>query len=425
MVILLFLYIVIPIIQVFFYISNNYIFDFIELINIIASITTLLWMLSNVLIASKVPFFQSIIPYDKKVKAHIIFSSGTILLVLYHGGYKFLTGYDIGITSIPLGIFFLIFIFVSIIWIPIPGFVKFREKIKSIPLFRVLTNYEFNKKFHIIAQPILGILIFIHIYYSGLFDDVPMVSNVIYLLFFVISYFLFILSKTDLFKYKCKVSSVDIINNNIVLLSLKSNREFNYRSGQFTFVGYKNSKGQKEEHPFSFISLGEKSSNSASFGIKILGDFTESLTKLKVNDNLWIKGVYGNFKPKDNGIKPIVLIGSGIGIVPIISIFKNLYNSKSPREISVFIAVNNRKEVLDFDLLEKAKKEMKNLKIEYLIYEEDGLLFSTKYFKNNIDDLENSEYYICCSPNVRKKIVFSLTSLRIKKSAINYEAFSF
>lgn len=409
MISLLVLYLLLPLIQIYFYLSSNFTFDFIEKANYISSITLLHWMLSNVLIASKIPMLQKLIPYDRRVKAHIIFSSGAIFLALYHGLYKFLVGYSIGITAIPLAITFGLFVFISVLWIRKPN---------------LINNYEINKKIHVFSQPILGLLIAIHIYSSGLFHEVPKISAYIYLSLFTFSYSMFILSKTTLFKTKAKIVSVRKIKD-LVMLDLSLSKSIRYNSGQFSFLGIKNSNGVSEEHPFSFLSVGEKSGKNVSFAIKALGDFTTSLGELKVDDQLWIRGSYGNFRPKKNNLKPITLIGSGIGIVPLISIFKELYENRSTNEINLFIAVNNREEILDMELLIKADKEMDNVTINYLIYQEDGLLFSSDYFSDKLKDPTKSDFYICSSPGVRKIIISSLKPFNIKKSQIHYEAFSF
>lgn len=224
MILLVLLYIVIPLLQVYVYLTYNYAFDFMERVNYIVAIASLIWMLSNVILASKVPYLQKVVPYDKRIKAHIFTSVGVVCFAIYHGLYKLLIGYSIS-AAIPFAVVILLFMGLSYLWIK-----------------RSNSRYDLNKKFHIYAQPVIGGMMFYHIYSAELFFDIPLYSSVIYILMFVIAYGLFILSKTGFFTQKCKVVSVKRVKD-IHILELEALNHFRYKSGQFAFLSYRDNSG--------------------------------------------------------------------------------------------------------------------------------------------------------------------------------------
>lgn len=395
--ILVLLYILLPALQVVIYLYYNYAFDLIEVLNFTTSITTLLWMLANVLIASKVPLLQRLIPYDRRIKAHILSSIGIVCFTLYHGSYKYFVGYDISV-AIPLAIVLALFMVISLLW---------TKKISK--------NYDLNKKIHVYTQPILGVILFYHIYTAELFSDIPIYSSAIYIVMFILAYGGFILSKTHIFRYECKVSSIERVKD-IYILELKTFSPLKYSSGQFSFLSFRNSNGVLEEHPFSFLSEG--GNKSIQFGIKILGDFTESLSEVKIGDTMWLRGSFGDFRPDFNSERHITLIGSGIGIVPIISLIKEIRSSHIEKKVSIFLSVDDKQELL-------GAEEFHDLDINYLVYNDDKQLFTKEYFEKELDHTENSDFYLCSSPGVRKVVMKILKELGVKRQQINYEAFSF
>ncbi|MDA3955396.1 hypothetical protein [Oceanispirochaeta sp.] len=319
------LYFLLPAIQIVFYFTGQAALEVIDAVNFICSIAALHWILANVLISAKVPWMQKHIPYDKRVRVHMIFSIGIIFFVLFHSTYKLILGYEIDLVTILLSLTLISLYLIAIMWVPIPGFSSFRAAITKKIGLRKVSDYESYKLSHRILLSVLGFLVILHVMLAGLFYDLNPISLTLYIFFFILSYGLFFLSMTGFTNKKAKVLKI-IKTEGILSLYLKTEKKLPYRSGQFTFLGFKTSQGRIEEHPFSFLSFDESGtghppggteefpSDAVSFGIRIVGDFTEELSLLKEGDKVWLKGAFGNFHPQ--GDSPVCLIGSGIGLVP-------------------------------------------------------------------------------------------------------------
>lgn len=81
-----------------------------------SSILLFHWYLSNVIIASKVPFFQHHLPQDQKVRFHILSSAGIALCLLYHALFKISSGKQIDLFSWTLLVATIILLITAYFW---------------------------------------------------------------------------------------------------------------------------------------------------------------------------------------------------------------------------------------------------------------------------------------------------------------------
>lgn len=96
-----------------------------------------------------------------------------------------------------------------------------------------------------------------------------------------------------------------------------------FRAGDFYFLRVPNVKGiSHEAHPFSVTTAPGKH-RIVTFTIQTAGDFTGSLSKLAAKDVVELEGPFGRFDQTIQMIPvavPIVLIGLGTGLAPLISL---------------------------------------------------------------------------------------------------------
>ena len=425
---ILIVYLLIPVYQIIVYMGLQFELMPIDAVNYVFSISAYYWMMGNILIASKLPVLDRFISYDKRIRLHIFSSAGITVAVAYHGLYKILMGYSLDPVSLLLLMGFACLILTSVLWIPLPGFQTFRRFVIRRIRNNVEKDYDRTKTLHSWLVLAIGGLIFFHIAGAGVFTETPLVSSLLYLLVYLAAMGIFLYSR-----YMRKPVSARILstaaNEDILVIEGETEKEISYLPGQFAFLGMKNDKGKWIEHPFSFLSSNIRDSSVqrqkqvVSFAIKMVGDFTRDLSLLKSGDQLRIRGAFGRFRPEQE--EKACLIGSGIGIVPILSILRGLKKDSDTMELLVFLAVNRQEEIPEKDEILKISEEMPGVQINLLVYQEDGILFSYDYFKRTLPDPKDFHYYICSSPGVRKILLGILKRFGISGKAIHFEAFSF
>lgn len=433
MIMVLLLYIALPAFQIVLFLYEQLSFGMgipiSEIINYSVSIAAVHWILANIIMGTKIPWLQKLVPYDKRIQFHIYSTAGILAAVGYHAVYKLANGYELETVTVLLISIFIILFAASILWIPLPGFKKLRLSILGKIKKGREIKYDSSKRIHIIIILALTGLITVHVINSGLLMQSQPVSVMIYALLFAATALFYLLSLTSLFKTGAKVVEVKE-HEGILTISLLPKRQFSYRSGQFAFIEFRDKSMSAGEHPFSFLSCQVNKQQSPEdrkeiiqFAARKIGPFTHALSRLKQGDMVNIRGPFGNFHPK--GKKRICLIGSGIGIVPLMSIVEELAAENTGQEITAFLSVNKRGEVPKLNSFLEMAGTLPNFKLHLLVYNEDGILFDKDYFNKMIEDKTAYLYYLCSSPFVRKIVVSSLTGLGVKRAAIRFEAFSF
>ncbi|KRN98869.1 oxidoreductase [Companilactobacillus kimchiensis] len=103
--------------------------------------------------------------------------------------------------------------------------------------------------------------------------------------------------------------------------------------GDFYFLSFPKIKGvSSESHPFSVTNIQRnKSKTAVTFTIQTSGDFTKSLSKIKADDEVNLEGPFGRFNKiieKDSTEIPLILIGMGTGLAPLIDLSDAYANSR-------------------------------------------------------------------------------------------------
>ncbi len=117
--------------------------------------------------------------------------------------------------------------------------------------------------------------------------------------------------------------------NGTLIITLKPqlhSHAIQLRPGQFGFLSIPNVGRDHDEHPFSLM---EQSAQTISFGIKIYGTFTETLTTLKPGAAVTLRGPFGQFGEHLLQAKQQVWIAGGIGVTPFISLLSEIQPNQS------------------------------------------------------------------------------------------------
>ena len=144
-------------------------------------------------------------------------------------------------------------------------------------------------------------------------------------------------------KYSCRITNIFMATKDIVVIELEreDGREFaHYKPGQYAALTYRTENGSMtRKHYFSFISS-PANKKTVRFGIKVMGNFTQGLARMKAGDSIMLWGPYGNFVFKEKQMRRAVFIAGGIGITPFMSAIRYARDMNSTNDLTLIF--NNR-----------------------------------------------------------------------------------
>ena len=188
-------------------------------------------------------------------------------------------------------------------------------------------------------------------------------------------------------------------------------------AGDFAFISFPNVKGMKEPHPFSILNIPERD-GYVQMSIEGVGDFTKNLPKLEVGEKVNLTrgyGVLSSMIEKSGKNEKFVLIGGGIGVVPLLGLADKFDN----KDITFLYTVKKDKK-----LLYQEKFELWNERSNFKSYSQNGR-FTTEQLDKYLPVGE--EYnYIIAGPMVMNLVYEKMLKGKgIKKNRIFYEGFNF
>lgn len=111
-----------------------------------------------------------------------------------------------------------------------------------------------------------------------------------------------------------------------------------FRAGQFAFVTLHDSPFALEQHPFSIASSAARP-DRLEFVVKELGDYTTTIGRTPVGQTAYIDGPYGSLHLPD-GPSPILMVGGGIGISPLLSMLRTLRDTDQGGRVVLIYAAD-------------------------------------------------------------------------------------
>ena len=230
--------------------------------------------------------------------------------------------------------------------------------------------------------------------------------------------------KTIVQEYKLKL--INIIDEAPEVKTFRvevPNGKINFYSGQFFMIRFEDSVTLNRAYSVA-SSANEK--NYLEITMNLVGEFTHKLFKSKVGDYLMFKGPYGKFYFTEDMKNNLVLIGGGLGIVPLMSIIRNFNDKKLSNKINLIYCVKTPDDIVYREEIENIKQENSNFNIIFTItrpkpehnWQGRTGRIDEELLRENIEDVENSLYYLCGPLEFVKSAIASLESFGVKKEQI-------
>ncbi|AWK52585.1 oxidoreductase [Clostridium beijerinckii] len=227
-----------------------------------------------------------------------------------------------------------------------------------------------------------------------------------------------------------KIVKEDDVVTSLYLKSLDGSKLPEFIAGQFITVRIKNEDNTFTKPKQYTLSM---NSNEEFYRISVKREEHGYLSKklcdeIKAGDNLQITAPLGNFILKDSE-KPLVLIGGGIGITPMLTMAYDAVNSS--RKIHFIYSIPNS---THHSFKEETAKLHNNNKFKSTVFytrptktEESEKYFNIKGRISKEWMIENlpkdGEFYFCGPIPFMKTIYHNLISMGIEKEYINFEMF--
>ncbi|MFA5355905.1 MAG: FAD-binding oxidoreductase [Candidatus Omnitrophota bacterium] len=200
-----------------------------------------------------------------------------------------------------------------------------------------------------------------------------------------------------------KVSEVIKRAPNVKSFRLKTEKEIDYRSGQFLCVSLKT---EKECRRYLSISSSPTEKGYIEFTKRITqSDFSKALDNLKEKDPLIVKYPMGSFTLQE-GYSKVAFLAGGIGITPVRSICKYATDKKLDTDIVLVYANRSIKDIIFREDLDSMQKENRRLKVAHVLCEPAlgfkctiGLI-NSQVIKNEVPGYSLRKFFLCGPPSM-------------------------
>lgn len=382
--------------------------------NIFLAIYLYFWFAGNLILASKVPYLEKNLSYDKRIRIHILGSLGVLAGLVWHVVVKFVGLAEIDWLSwILLGGTGLMFT-LAILWSPTP----LTRWVKLLPS----GLYDFLRLSHSLGFAVLTGLSWWHIHNAGI-DTMGVfgatwaypAAALLALAIYLASWFRSLTASGGIITHLDK-------RPDLLIVTVEMDIPLKYRAGQFGFLSIPAEQGLRAAHPFSFLSSpgADGRSDQLRFAIKPNGDFTKGLAAMAPGAWIKINGPFGGFRPRPG--RQTLLIGTGIGTVPILSILTDTPGKN--QVLRALLAVNTAS---DLALDPRVDRSPASPPCTVLEYQKDKKLIDADLLKEELAALGSGPYevLICSSPGLRRTLVAELAKLGIRNRQIRHETFGY
>ncbi|MEM4325706.1 MAG: FAD-dependent oxidoreductase [Candidatus Pacearchaeota archaeon] len=227
-------------------------------------------------------------------------------------------------------------------------------------------------------------------------------------------------------KFRCYVREIKWETRDTFTIRLKTSERLNFKPGQFCFLRINKDK-LYARHPFTISSAPNE--DTLDFTMKIRGKFTKIAKELKKGEEVIVDGPFGIFVIEDKDrTKDLVFIAGGVGITPFMSMIKNNLDSSRPQNITLIYSSKTKEDIIFKRELDRIRKRW--FRRIYVLSKEEKSSESWlrghvdgKIIKNNVDNFNDSLFYICGPEPMKDRVFRILKEMGVKKQNVKIESF--
>lgn len=296
---------------------------------------------------------------------------------------------------------------------------------------------RFWRKLHYIAYP-LFILSFIHGVFIGT-DTVSSLMQAVYWATGVIGVALigYRIAYPYLQKmHICRITNIFMETKDVVVAEIarEDGKEFPaFKPGQYAALALQGANGKMtRKHYFSLANSPAGNKAVMRFGIKVMGNFTQSISRMRIGDPLAFWGPYGDFIFKDTKMRRTVFIAGGIGITPFVSSFRYALDNNLPNDL--ILLYSNRTRETGPLLNELMLVAQKNPRFKAFFSVSDEPDAPDGFLKGRVDELmirnclgnnfAKTYFFVCGPPPFMDAVIRALRKAGVSQHYIRKEYFT-
>lgn len=302
-------------------------------------------------------------------------------------------------------------------------------------------NYEFWRLSHGVFAMVIVACLLMHALSDGRYSSHPVLSGYWTLITVLAILSLFYVHQYVPFRERKRpYKLIDLVQEAkdqwTITIEPDGFKPMHFEAGQYAFVSFGKSPFSDRAHPFSFSSSVAEHPK-ISFTIKSSGDFTRTVKDLQIGSNVYLYGPYGHltvdhYHSEQAPARGFVMLASGVGFTPMMSLLRDLRARKETRPVKVFYACQGEHDLLYQDELNEMKEDL-DLELHITLtdppqnWQGETERFDTEYLQKKIryDGYAEYVYFVCGSSGFITSIVSGLESFEdIPVFNIRFEDFS-
>jgi propane monooxygenase reductase subunit len=226
-----------------------------------------------------------------------------------------------------------------------------------------------------------------------------------------------------------RVERIEELTHDIRRLVLRG-EEFRYKAGQYVDITIP---GTDEVRSFSMANL--PAAGELEFMIKVYpdGKFSSLLTsgELKEGDEVEVTGPYGVFTLREKSDRPLVFIGGGAGMAPILALLRSMADTGSQRKAVYYYGARGPKDLFHLEEIAELERRLPNFSFVPALSEcdeeeqwegERGLI--TEVVTRLELQLEEVDAYLCGPPPMVDAAIALLDQSGVLESRVYYDKFT-
>lgn len=215
-----------------------------------------------------------------------------------------------------------------------------------------------------------------------------------------------------------------------LVLRPRGHEGMHFQPGQFAWLTLEISPFRMREHPFSFASSAEHPQR-IEFGIKAVGDFTNTIKDVLPGTKAFLDGPYGVFTTDlYEDTAGFVFIAGGIGITPIVSMIFTLAQRKDERPLLLIYASKSWEDVTYREEIETLKDKLDLTVIHVLREPPQDWSGETGYVDKELLQRyipkrpATRNYFICAAPKMMDQVEAALHDLGVPVTNVHMEHYN-
>ena len=236
---------------------------------------------------------------------------------------------------------------------------------------------------------------------------------------------------------RTEVTAIEPVTRDIVSLRLKAiePETYEFKPGQYSDIGIP---GTDEHRSFSMATT-QSTPGEVEFLIKKYpgGRFSALLDDgLLVGDELHVSGPYGSFTLKDGHVLPVVCIGGGAGMAPILSLLRHMSESGSTRPVRFYYGARTAEDLFYVDAILALGEKLSQFEFVVCLSESvdgaEGMPPGLVPEAGNVTDvvarrepgLSRCEVYLCGPPPMVDAALLFLDGQGVPKDQVFHDSFT-